>query len=119
MMGRRRGAEPNDERQDRPLHLFRERRRAGQPTSSPRSCEHLEAFAAREFDRPAGCDDHRPDDGPVVHLRLCLTCGHVGCCDSSAPRHATVHAANSGHPVMQSAEPGEPWRWCYVDELLG
>jgi hypothetical protein len=119
MLGRRRGAEPDDERQDRPLHLFRERRRAGQSTSSPQSCEHLGAFPAREFDPPAGCEDHGPDDGPVVHLRLCLTCGHVGCCDSSAPRHATVHAANSGHPVMQSAEPGEPWRWCYVDELLG
>jgi Zn-finger in ubiquitin-hydrolases and other protein len=116
MLGRRRS--DDDERQDRPLRLFRERRRAGQPTSA-QSCEHLTAFPAREFDRPPGCDDHGPGDGPVVHLRLCLTCGHVGCCDSSAPRHATVHAANSGHPVMQSAEPGEPWRWCYVHELLG
>jgi hypothetical protein len=117
-MLRRRRAD-DDERQDRPLHLFRERRRAGQPAASPDTCEHLAAFPAREFDPPAGCDDHGPTTAAVVHLRLCLTCGHVGCCDSSAPRHATVHATNSGHPVMQSAEPGEPWRWCYVRRNSG
>jgi monovalent cation/hydrogen antiporter len=54
-----------------------------------------------------------------VHLRVCLTCGHVGCCDSSPPRHASVHFERTGHPVMQSVEPGESWRWCFVDELLG
>jgi hypothetical protein len=51
-----------------------------------------------------------------VHLRLCLTCGHVGCCDSSPNRHARAHAVRLGHPVVQSFEPGEDWRWCYVDE---
>jgi hypothetical protein len=68
---------------------------------------------------PDGCEDHKPEDGPVVHLRVCLACEHVGCCDSSAPRHATAHATSTGHPVIQSAEAGETWRWCYPDELLG
>lgn len=52
------------------------------------------------------------------HLRMCLTCGHVGCCDSSKHRHAAAHALTSGHPVARSVEPGEAWRWCYVDEEL-
>lgn len=54
-----------------------------------------------------------------VHLRLCLTCGHVGCCDSSVGRHATAHFEATGHPVMRSIEPGENWRWCFVDQLTG
>ncbi|MEU8714604.1 MULTISPECIES: UBP-type zinc finger domain-containing protein [unclassified Streptomyces] len=53
-----------------------------------------------------------------VQLRLCLTCGHVGCCDSSAGRHATGHHESSGHPVMRTFEPGEDWRWCFVDHVL-
>ena len=51
-----------------------------------------------------------------VHLRMCLTCGQVGCCDSSPNRHATAHYNEAHHPVMRSVEPGESWRWCYVDE---
>ncbi|WP_308259469.1 UBP-type zinc finger domain-containing protein [Pseudonocardia sp. H11422] len=51
-------------------------------------------------------------------LRLCLTCGNVGCCDSTPQRHATRHYQNSGHPVMRSFEPGESWRWCYIDERI-
>jgi hypothetical protein len=51
-------------------------------------------------------------------LRLCLTCGHVGCCDSSPHRHAAAHHAGTGHPVMRSFEPGESWRWCYVDQRI-
>lgn len=54
-----------------------------------------------------------------AHLRMCLTCGHVGCCDSSPRRHATAHFHDSTHPVMRSAEPGEQWRWCYVHEVTG
>lgn len=53
-----------------------------------------------------------------VHLRLCMTCGHVGCCDSSPGHHATRHFLATGHPIVQSLEPGEEWLWCYVDELL-
>jgi CPA1 family monovalent cation:H+ antiporter len=54
-----------------------------------------------------------------VHLRMCLTCGHVACCESSVGNHATRHYQGTEHPVMRSVEPGEAWRWCYVDELLG
>ena len=54
-----------------------------------------------------------------VHLRACATSGQVGCCDSSEGRHASAHAHDSGHPVIRSIEPGEAWRWCYVDEVLG
>ncbi|NKU62509.1 hypothetical protein GS891_04635 [Rhodococcus hoagii] len=54
-----------------------------------------------------------------AHLRMCLTCGHVGCCDSSPHRHATAHFAQTGHPVMRSHEPGETWRWCYRHAEMG
>jgi len=53
-----------------------------------------------------------------VHLRLCLECGHVGCCDSSKNKHATKHFHHSKHPLIRSNEPGERWIWCYVDEIL-
>ncbi|WP_406454783.1 UBP-type zinc finger domain-containing protein [Streptomyces sp. NBC_01622] len=53
-----------------------------------------------------------------VQLRLCLYCGHVACCDSSPLRHATAHHKESGHPVMRTYEPGESWRWCFVDHVL-
>ena len=52
-----------------------------------------------------------------VHLRMCLACGHVGCCDSSPNKHATAHFHATAHPIVASAEPGEDWRWCYVDEV--
>jgi uncharacterized UBP type Zn finger protein len=65
-----------------------------------------------------GCEDClRAGDG-WVHLRLCLTCGHVGCCDSSPNRHATRHFHASGHPVVKSFEPGEAWAWCYRHQEL-
>ncbi|SDY32291.1 ubiquitin-hydrolase Zn-finger-containing protein [Modestobacter sp. DSM 44400] len=54
-----------------------------------------------------------------MHLRTCLTCGHNGCCDSSPRRHARAHFGADGHPVVVSAEPGEAWRWCWVDDELG
>ena len=65
-----------------------------------------------------GCEDCLREGGTWVHLRLCLSCGHVGCCDSSPNRHASKHAAGSGHPIIQSFLPGETWRWCYVDEVI-
>ena len=52
-----------------------------------------------------------------MHLRICLECGHVGCCDSSPERHASAHARASGHPIMRSLEPGEDWSWCFEDEV--
>ena len=63
---------------------------------------------------PQGCAECLVQGTAWVHLRLCLTCGHVGCCDSSPMRHARSHAAEYEHPIVASLEPGEHWRWCYV-----
>lgn len=63
-----------------------------------------------------GCEECLKIGSPWVHLRLCLTCGHVGCCDSSPNRHATKHFKHKAHPVMASFEPGERWAWCYIDQ---
>lgn len=68
---------------------------------------------------PGECEDCVREGTRWVHLRLCLTCGLVACCDSSPRRHATAHFHETGHPVIRSAEPGETWRWCYVHELTG
>ena len=65
-----------------------------------------------------GCVECLATDGRWVHLRHCLACGHIGCCDSSPNRHATAHWRESGHPVIRSFEPGEDWWWCYPDELM-
>ena len=64
-----------------------------------------------------GCEECLASGGRWVHLRMCLVCGHVGCCDSSPGTHATRHFHATHHPVMRSAEPGEAWGWCYVDEI--
>jgi len=64
-----------------------------------------------------GCEDCLASGGVWLHLRICLECGHVGCCDDSPARHATAHAQESGHPIIRSLEPGEEWSWCYVDRL--
>ena len=66
--------------------------------------------------RARGCEECLKMHSQWVHLRLCLTCGHVGCCDSSPNRHATRHFHETAHPVMASFEPGERWAWCFVDE---
>ncbi|AUY48361.1 UBP-type zinc finger domain-containing protein [Streptomyces sp. CB01881] len=67
---------------------------------------------------PQGCEDRLRTGTPWLHLRLCLTCGNVGCCDSSPMRHACVHAATRGHPIVRSFERGEDWRWCFVHEAM-
>ncbi|SEB86605.1 ubiquitin carboxyl-terminal hydrolase 14 [Terriglobus roseus] len=64
-----------------------------------------------------GCEECLKIGGSWVHLRLCLSCGHVGCCDASIGKHATKHFRATDHPIMQSIEPGESWGWCYVDEV--
>jgi uncharacterized UBP type Zn finger protein len=64
-----------------------------------------------------GCEDCLRTGDTWFHLRLCLTCGHVGCCDRSPNRHATAHFHASGHPVIRSFEPDETWMWCFVDDL--
>jgi uncharacterized UBP type Zn finger protein len=66
---------------------------------------------------PEGCEECLQSGSWWVHLRVCLTCGHVGCCDSSPNRHATRHFHATSHPIVQSMEPGEDWRWCFADEV--
>lgn len=79
-------------------------------------CEHLSQI--RDVTPGAeGCEECLALDDRWVHLRICLTCGPVGCCDSSKNRHATKHYRATGHPIVQSVEPGEDWAWCYVDEV--
>jgi hypothetical protein len=86
------------------------------------SCQHLAAAADPQPLTPYadGCPSCVSEGfTDWVHLRVCLVCGVVGCCDSSPRRHLSKHAADAGHPVMRSYEPGESWRWCFVDEVLG
>jgi Zn-finger in ubiquitin-hydrolases and other protein len=81
-------------------------------------CDHLEFIQVVE-PSSTGCEDCiRAGHHDWVHLRLCMSCGHVGCCDSSPGLHASKHAPASGHPVVQSYEPGEDWFWCYVDDVM-
>jgi uncharacterized UBP type Zn finger protein len=81
-------------------------------------CAHLDKVVVRGLPPAvAGCDDCLRDGSEWLHLRICLTCGHVGCCDDSPSRHASQHAQDSGHPIIRSLEPGEVWSWCFVDEL--
>ena len=90
------------------------------PAQRTGDCEHLRATPRVVKPRtPAGCEECLRDGTRWVHLRLCLGCGHVGCCDSSVGKHADRHFDETGHPVMRSIEPGEAWRWCYVDQHLG
>jgi uncharacterized UBP type Zn finger protein len=79
------------------------------------SCRHLTGLEPVPA-RNSGCEECLKLGTPWVHLRLCLTCGHVGCCDSSPGRHATQHFHNTSHPIVASFEPGERWAWCYVDQ---
>ncbi|MGD9735802.1 MAG: UBP-type zinc finger domain-containing protein [Solirubrobacterales bacterium] len=65
-----------------------------------------------------GCEECLKLGTPWVHLRMCQTCGHIGCCDNSPGRHATGHNHVTGHPIIRSVEPGETWSWCYPDELM-
>jgi hypothetical protein len=82
------------------------------------ACTHLDTVEITQLpDVVPGCEDCLRAGGQWCHLRLCLTCGHVGCCDSSPGKHASAHAQSSGHPIIRSVEPGEDWSWCYVDEL--
>lgn len=81
-------------------------------------CSHLAGLSDVEALTPDGCAECLATGGRWVHLRMCLTCGHVGCCDSSPNRHATAHFRQTDHPVVRSFEPGEDWRWCYLDEAV-
>ena len=100
----------------------RERVRAGGNAIGPRG--RLRAPARRcvqpvDPDTPGECGDCLREGTTWVHLRMCVVCGHIACCDSSPERHASAHHGETGHEVMRSAEPGEDWRWCFVDQLTG
>ena len=82
------------------------------------SCTHLDQIKILELpDSVAGCEDCLREGGVWLHLRICLTCGHVGCCDDSPNRHATAHHQATSHSLIRSLEPGEDWSWCYDDQL--
>lgn len=86
---------------------------AVQPTAL---CAHLEEIRVTK-PKKRFCEDCVKTGDTWVHLRMCLICGHVGCCDSSQNKHARKHYHAIGHPLVRSAEPGERWIWCYIDDL--
>jgi uncharacterized UBP type Zn finger protein len=98
------------------LLKLRFRRRQPQET-----CHHLEVACSQPALEPntIGCEECLQSGDRWVHLRLCLACGHVGCCDNSRNKHATAHFHATGHPVIRSFEPGESWVWCYEHEVIG
>lgn len=81
-------------------------------------CTHLDQIAVLRLpDQVAGCEECLRIGSSWVHLRMCMSCGRIGCCDSSPNRHASSHAREAGHPIVRSAELGEDWSWCYADEV--
>ena len=90
--------------------------------NATKTCDDLRALT--EYDvppprTPGACEECLKEGTQWVHLRECMTCGHIGCCDSSPGHHATRHFHETRHPVMRSVEPGEQWTWCYVHEVAG
>lgn len=83
----------------------------------PTSCTHIDTIQAHIPDEIAGCEECLKIGASWVHLRLCRECGKVGCCDDSPNRHASAHFAETSHPIIRSAEPGEQWSFCFVDEV--
>ena len=82
-----------------------------------KNCQHVSQIRdVRPHTR--GCEECLKTNDVWVHLRLCMTCGHVGCCDNSPNQHATAHWHGAGHPLIRSFEPGEVWAWCYPDEAM-
>lgn len=82
------------------------------------TCTHLDQVQLTELPESVdGCEECLKVGDPWLHLRICLSCGKVGCCDDSPNRHATAHARDSAHPLIRSLEPGEEWSWCYIDDI--
>lgn len=82
------------------------------------ACTHLDHVVLTELPVAVdGCEDCLRVGSVWMHLRICLECGHVGCCDDSPNRHASAHAGESEHPIIRSLEPGEEWSWCFVDQI--
>jgi uncharacterized UBP type Zn finger protein len=83
------------------------------------TCTHLDqAVVVDPPEQIAGCEKCLEIGSGWVHLRMCQSCGVIGCCDSSPNRHASRHAREQAHPIVRSVEPGEDWSWCYLDELM-
>jgi len=81
-------------------------------------CTHLDQVRVTQLPEAVdGCEECLRSGDPWLHLRICLECGHVGCCDDSPNRHASAHSGSSSHPIIRSLEPGEVWSWCYVDQV--
>jgi uncharacterized UBP type Zn finger protein len=80
-------------------------------------CNHLDQIRVTALPPLEGCEECLKIGGRWLHLRMCMTCGKIGCCDSSPNQHASRHAREDDHPIVRSAEPGEEWSWCYVDEV--
>jgi uncharacterized UBP type Zn finger protein len=86
-------------------------------TMGTAACSHVAEHLKKVKPQSKGCAECLKMGDKWVHLRLCLECGHVGCCDSSKNKHARAHFHETKHPLIQSAERGEDWRWCYIDEV--
>jgi uncharacterized UBP type Zn finger protein len=82
------------------------------------ACTHLDQISVTTLPPSiAGCEECLEIGSHWVHLRMCTSCGRIGCCDASPNRHARLHARDDDHPIARSAEPGEDWSWCFVDEI--
>ena len=79
------------------------------------SCSHIKEVNQNIKGNTKGCEECEKIGSSWVHLRKCLSCGHIGCCDSSINKHATKHHKSTSHPIIQSYEPEESWKWCYID----
>jgi len=100
------------------MNKFQPTKKARQPRllRGEAGCPHIEQIND-VTPSTQGCEECLQLGDVWVHLRLCLICGHVGCCDNSKNKHATKHYQDTGHPIIQSFEPGEDWRWCYPDQM--
>lgn len=87
-------------------------------TNAKTSCAHVGRINRHVHPSGTGCEECLATGDTWVHLRLCMQCGHVGCCDDSKNRHSTKHFRATHHPIIRSMEPGERWGWCFVDELM-
>ena len=88
------------------------------PSWKNAGCKHLDSIQTEVTPSADGCEECLQMGASWVHLRICMECGHVGCCDVSVNKHATKHYHATGHPVMRSYQPGESWLWCYADSVF-
>jgi len=84
--------------------------------SKKKTCSHRDVIQP-VTGNSTGCEECMKTGDKWVHLRLCMICGHVGCCDNSKNKHASKHYQETGHPIIRSFEPGESWMWCYEDKM--